>query len=229
MATGSGKTKVMSLVVAWQFLNAVREPDEIARDYARTFLVIAPNVIVFERLKLDFADGRVFRADPLIPKELGVFWDFDCVIREEGEKAHAEGTLFLTNIQQLYERADRANNDEPDPMTGVLGPKPPAQKLEMTDFTERIGLRAGHLLVINDEVTIPTTKTASGTNHPDTPYQNPSHRAARLQRHAAVPKGAIFPWTIFDYPLKQAITDDIVKRPMKASRRSTRLSQSTPA
>jgi hypothetical protein len=28
-------------------------------------------------------------------------------------------------------------------------------------------------------------------------------------------KGAIFPWAIFDYPLKQAIVDGIVKRPMK--------------
>ena len=28
-------------------------------------------------------------------------------------------------------------------------------------------------------------------------------------------KGAIFPWTISDYPLKQAILDNIVKRPMK--------------
>ena len=28
-------------------------------------------------------------------------------------------------------------------------------------------------------------------------------------------KGAIFPWTISDYPLKQAILDGIVKRPMK--------------
>src|SRR5512146_1927350 len=30
MATGSGKTKVMSLAVAWQLFNALREPDEIA-------------------------------------------------------------------------------------------------------------------------------------------------------------------------------------------------------
>src|SRR5437867_10502247 len=36
MATGSGKTKVMSLVVAWQFLNAVRESEDVARDYAKT-------------------------------------------------------------------------------------------------------------------------------------------------------------------------------------------------
>src|SRR3989475_8303675 len=37
MATGSGKTKVMALAIAWQFLNAAREKDETARDYAKTF------------------------------------------------------------------------------------------------------------------------------------------------------------------------------------------------
>ena len=34
MATGSGKTKVMSLAIAWQYFNAMREQEEIARDYA---------------------------------------------------------------------------------------------------------------------------------------------------------------------------------------------------
>ncbi len=52
MATGSGKTKVMALAVAWQYLNAAREQDAIAKEYAKTFLILAPNVIVFERLKL---------------------------------------------------------------------------------------------------------------------------------------------------------------------------------
>ena len=65
MATGSGKTKVMSLAIAWQYLNAVREQDAIAKDYAKTFLLIAPNVIVLERLKPDFAGGRIFRTDPV--------------------------------------------------------------------------------------------------------------------------------------------------------------------
>src|SRR5207244_2591885 len=112
MATGSGKTKVMSLAVVWQFINAVRECDEIARDYAKTFLLIAPNVIVLERLKADFTGGRIFRADPLIPKPLEIFWDFDCVMRGEGEKAHAEGALFLTNIQQFYERSVGKKDEE---------------------------------------------------------------------------------------------------------------------
>ena len=61
MATGSGKTKVMALAIVWHYFNAVRENDS---DYAKTFLVLAPNVIVFERLRKDFAGGRIFRTDP---------------------------------------------------------------------------------------------------------------------------------------------------------------------
>ncbi len=216
MATGSGKTKVMSLAVAWQYFNAVREPDAVAKDYAKTFLVLAPNVIVLERLKTDFAEGRIFEWDPVIPRELKIFWEFDCVMRGEAEKAPAEGTLFLTNIQQFYERADRNSEDEPDAMTAVLGPKPPAQKLELTDFGDRIGLRAGNLLVINDEAhhTHDEENEWNATIrklHATTPL------AAQLD-FSATPrftKGAIFPWTICDYPLKQAILDGIVKRPMK--------------
>lgn len=215
-ATGSGKTKTMSLAVAWQFFNAVREPDDVAKDYAKTFLLLAPNVIVLERLKTDFAGGRIFRADPVIPRELEIFWDFDCVMRGETEKAPAEGTLFLTNIQQFYERADRSADEEPEPITAVLGPKPPIQKLELTDFGERIGLRAGHLLVLNDE--------AHHTHDEDNEWNRTIRKlhektplTAQLD-FSATPrfqKGAIFPWTISDYPLKQAILDNIVKRPMK--------------
>jgi type III restriction enzyme len=216
MATGSGKTKVMALAVAWQFLNASRESDEIGKDYAKTVLLIAPNVIVFERLKMDFAGGRVFRADPVIPKELEIFWDFDCVMRGEAEKAHSEGTLFLSNIQQFYERADRSNGDEPDVMTEMLGSKPPTKKLELTDFGERIAMRSGHLLVVNDEAHHTHDETSEWNNiirnlHGKTPL------TAQLD-FTATPrfqKGGIFPWTIFDYPLKQAIVDGIVKRPVK--------------
>src|SRR5216683_1860521 len=54
MATGSGKTKVMALAIAWQLFYAVREEEEIAKDSAKTVLLIAPNAIVLERLRLDF-------------------------------------------------------------------------------------------------------------------------------------------------------------------------------
>lgn len=216
MATGSGKTKVMSLAVAWQFFNSVREAEEIAKDYAKTFLLLAPNVIVLERLKTDFAGGRIFRSDPVIPRELEIFWEFDCVMRGEAEKAPAEGMLFLTNIQQFYERADRSAEQEPEQMTAVLGSKPPTQKLELTDFGDRIALRAGYLMVVNDEAHH-THDEGSEWNNVIRTLSDKTPLAAQLD-FSATPrfqKGAIFPWTISDYPLKQAILDNIVKRPMK--------------
>ena len=216
MATGSGKTKVIALAVAWQFLNAQREPDDVSKDYAKTILLLAPNVIVFERLKTDFDGGRIFRADPVIPKHLEIFWDFDCVLRGAGERAHAEGALFLTNIQQFYERQDRSKDGEPEAMTAVLGSKPPSQKLQLSDFADRIALRAGHLMVINDEA----HHTHDETSEWNKVIRNLHQKTALCAQldFSATPryqKGAIFPWTIFDYPLKQAIIDGIVKRPVK--------------
>jgi type III restriction enzyme len=216
MATGSGKTKVMSLAIAWQFLNAVREQEEIAKDYAKTFLLLAPNVIVLERLKTDFAGGRIFEIDPVIPREFRIFWELDCIMRGDTERAAAEGALFLTNIQQFYERTERNGDDEPDEMTAILGPRPPTKKMEVTDFGERIAKRAGHLLVVNDE--------AHHTHDEESEWNNvirALHKETQLTAQidfSATPrfqKGAIFPWTISDYPLKQAILDNIVKRPMK--------------
>ena len=217
MATGSGKTKVMALAIAWQYFNARREQDEIAKDYAKTFLLIAPNVIVLERLKADFVAGKIFREDPVRPKEFDIFWDFDCVMRGEGERAHSEGVLFLTNIQQFYERPDRTQEDEPDVMTAILGPRPPAQKIEQIDFAERIARRAGQLLVINDEAHH-THDEGSEWNAVISRLHAKTPLVAQLD-FSATPRftktGAIFPWTVSDYPLKQAIVENVVKRPVK--------------
>ena len=73
-------------------------------DYAKTFLIVAPNVIVFERLRSDFGGGRVFRTDPIIPPELRIFWEMDFYMRGDPERASSQGALYLTNIQQFYER-----------------------------------------------------------------------------------------------------------------------------
>jgi type III restriction enzyme len=215
MATGSGKTKVMALAIAWQYFNAVVEARD---DYARTFLLLAPNVIVFERLRTDFGGGRIFRADPVIPPEIQIFWDFDCYLRGDAERASSQGALYLTNVQQLYERPDRAADDEPEALTAVLGPKPPAHAAEAEDFGRRIAARGGPCVVVNDE--------AHHTHDESSEWNKvirrlhglvPGGLAAQLD-FSATPrhtKGALFTWTVYDYPLKQAIIDGIVKRPVK--------------
>jgi len=233
MATGSGKTKVMALAIAWQYFNSVAEARD---DYARTFLLFAPNVIVFERLRHDFASGRIFRTDPVIPEELKTYWDFDCYMRGDAERAQSLGALYLSNIQQFYERADRNNDDEPDVMTAVLGSKPPAQKLEIEDFDKRILARGNTVMVINDE--------AHHTHDEESEWNSVIRRLhdglIRLSPHSgllsaqldftATPrysKGALFTWTVYDYPLKQAIEDGIVKRPIKGITRGTLEAKST--
>ncbi len=220
MATGSGKTKVMSLVIAWQYFNAVAEARD---DYAKTFLILAPNVIVFERLQLDFAGGRIFRADPIIPPELKIFWDVTFYMRGDGERASSLGALYLTNIQQFYERANANADDEPDVMTAVLGPKPPAQKIEIEDFDKRIAARGDNVMVVNDEAHHTHDEESEWNqvirrlNVKTFEVSKTSKVSAQLD-FSATPrysKGALFTWTIFDYPLKQAIIDNIVKRPLK--------------
>jgi type III restriction enzyme len=215
MATGSGKTKVMSLVIAWQFFNAVAEARD---DFAKTFLMIAPNVIVFERLRTDFEGGRIFRADPIIPPEMEIFWgDFQCYMRGEGERASSLGAIYLTNVHQFYERQN-GGQDEPEELTAVLGPKPLAQASGIEDFDKRIIDRGGPVVVLNDE---------AHHTHDEESEWNKVVRGL----HAAVPgalaaqfdftatprhsKGQLFSWTVYDYPLKQAIIDNVVKRPLK--------------
>ncbi len=212
MATGSGKTKVMSLVIAWQYLNAVREENP---EYAKTFLLIAPNVIVFERLKTDFEGGRIFHTDPIVPKHMRADWDFDCVMRGDGERAATDGVLYLTNIHQLYEREEK-RDDEPEEMVAVLGPKPKPQQARSAGFTDRIAERDGTLLVINDEA----HHTHDEGNEWNTVIRR-LHAACPITAQldfSATPrfqKGSLFPWTVFDYPLKLAIFDQVVKRPVK--------------
>ena len=91
MATGSGKTMVMALVIVWSYFHARREPGS---PLSTNFLVLAPNVIVFERLRVDFENGRVFRDLPLIPPS----WKFDLrvILRGEATEPGGAGNLFVT-------------------------------------------------------------------------------------------------------------------------------------
>ncbi len=214
MATGSGKTKVMSLLMAWQYFNGVAESLD---DYALTFLLLAPNVIVFDRLRADFGGGRIFHLDPVIPPELRIFWDFDCYMRGDSERSTSQGALYLTNIQQLYEHP-AADSPEPQEMTDVLGPIPPTGDEEVVGFDARITARGVPCVVFNDE--------GHHTHDEESEWNQVIRRlhdclpggltgqidVTATPRYA---KGGLFTWTVYDYPLKQAIIDNVVKRPMK--------------
>jgi type III restriction enzyme len=50
MATGSGKTTVMAMLIAWQTINALRRP--ASRRFTRGFLVVTPGITIRDRLRV---------------------------------------------------------------------------------------------------------------------------------------------------------------------------------
>lgn len=232
MATGSGKTKVMSLVFAWQYFNRVAEGRP---DYAATALLVAPNVIVYERLASDFADGNIFRADPVVPEALRTYWDVDVYLRGEPERAGSLGALYVANVQQLYDREDGDAPEPANPVAALLGALPPSQLGSAEPFAERLARRGGPCLVLNDEAhhthdeasawneTIRTLHarlggTLDGGAGGTSGAAEAGERGVVQLDLSATPRhttGGLFSWTVFDYPLKQAILDNVVKRPVK--------------
>ena len=69
LATGAGKTTVMAMIIAWQTINAVRHPK---RQYTRGFLVVAPGLTIRDRLRvlLPSDPDSYFRNRELAPTDL---------------------------------------------------------------------------------------------------------------------------------------------------------------
>jgi type III restriction enzyme len=50
LATGAGKTTVMAMLIAWQTVNAVRKPG--SKQFTRGFLIVAPGLTIKDRLRV---------------------------------------------------------------------------------------------------------------------------------------------------------------------------------
>ena len=132
MATGTGKTWVMHALLIWQMLNARHEDVESGR-FTQKFLIVAPGLIVYDRL-LDAFCGRKKRdedyRDPLtndyymnqevfIPEryrdEVFSFIHNNVVTKEDGigRKTTGEGLIALTNWH-LFENQMEENDQEAD-------------------------------------------------------------------------------------------------------------------
>ena len=163
MATGSGKTMAMSLCIVWSYFHALDEPDS---PMATSFLVIAPNVIVFERLKSDFGDGVTFRRDPLVPPEWADDFDLTVLLQDDPAPVTARGVLYLTNIQRLYEppTARGKNKAAPNPVEAMIGPRVnrDVDASSAEELFDRIAERE-RVMVVNDEAHHVHDEKLSGT------------------------------------------------------------------
>ena len=112
----------------------------------------------------------------------------------------------------------RMAGEEPAEMTAVLGQKPPAQKSAIEDFDKRIVDRGGPVVVLNDEAHHTHDEESEWNKIVRALHADVSGGVAAQFDFTATPrhsKGQLFSWTVFDYPLKQAIIDNVVKRPLK--------------
>ena len=216
MATGSGKTVVMALAIAWSYFHRRFGSDT---ELADNFLVVAPNVIVFERLRQDFESGRVFHALPMIPPEWKPEWQLSVLLRGESSNPRRSGNLFVTNIQQIYDR-DKSDDGPINPVAALLGPAPKEDIHSTEPMLERIK-KVSNLMVLNDEAHHVHDDKLKWNESLLMLDENLRSRDGRglvsWLDFSATPKnqnGTFFPWIVADYPLAQAVEDRIVKTPL---------------
>lgn len=220
MATGSGKTKVMSLAIVWSYFHALREGDS---RMARHFVVIAPNLTVFERLKEDFkpegGGPDIFDRDPLIPVAWRGDWNLSVVLQDEAGGAGTGGTLYLTNIHRLFEKTRERKGGE---MHDWMGPSVSKAKALDTGAALRERITAHRrVLVLNDEAhhvwdADSAWNEAIAFLHEAIRKRTGGGLAAQLD-FSATPKdnkAHYFKHIVCDTPLGEAVDAGIVKTPV---------------
>lgn len=131
MATGTGKTWVLNALLIWQMLNAKNQIDNEVI-YTKNFLLVAPGVIVYERLldtllgkeqpdgKRDFLTSDLRRHQELfIPARFRdtvfAFIQNNVVKKEEiGHKITGDGIIAVTNWHQMKDEKKDIEQEEAD-------------------------------------------------------------------------------------------------------------------
>jgi len=227
MATGAGKTKVLSLLIAWSFFHKHYEADSAL---ARNFLVIAPNIIVLDRLRADFDGLKIFFNDPILPPNghEGRNWrdDFQITlhIQDDVRIVRDTGNFFLTNIHRVFlgevHDPSLADEDLRDYFLAPFGAKPAGKTTDSKTDLGEIVREIEELAVFNDEAHhIHDPRMAWFKSIQDIHHKmlQKDHRLALQVDVTATPRhdnGAIFVQTVSDYPLVEAIHQNVVKHPI---------------
>lgn len=225
MATGSGKTKVLSLILAWSFFHKLYEPES---GLSRNFLIITPNIIVLDRIRKDFEGLKIFFDDPVLPDDGvgGRSWhdDFQQIslhVQDDVRIIRPIGNIFLTNIHRVYAGDDTpASPDDDNTMDYFLGKRPSGATTDSKVDLSMIVRDIDELMILNDEAhhihdpRLAWFKSIDDINN----RLKLKDSALSLQIDTtATPKhrnGAIFVQTVADYPLVEAISQNVVKHPV---------------
>jgi type III restriction enzyme len=219
MATGSGKTVVMGMVIAWQVLNKLANPQD--RRFSDAVLLVCPNLTIRERLQV------------LLPWKPGNYYEkFDLVPRGMLERLQ-QGRFQITNWHLLQPKDDSRSKSVVQ--RGVESD---------TAFCRRVLKELGNkqnILVINDEAhhayrpaPLPEELREQLSDEEIAEREEATVWVSGLDRIHAVrginfcadfsatpfyikgsgyPEGEPFPWIVSDFGLVDAIESGIVKIP----------------
>lgn len=233
LATGAGKTTVMAMLIAWQTVNAARHPN--SKHFSRGFLIIAPGITIRDRLRVLMPNDpdSYYKSRELVPSDMLADIDRAKIVitnyhafklRErmevsKGTRAAIEGwrgealqtletegqmiqrvmpeLMGLKNVVVLNDEAhhcyrERAQNDDVEDLKGE-------EKDEAKKNNEAARLWISGIEAVKRKLGVRAVYDLSAT-----PF---------FLRGSGYAEGTLFPWTVSDFSLMDAIECGIVKLP----------------
>jgi len=234
MATGSGKTTVMAMLIAWQAVNAARKE---SKDFSRAFLIVTPGITIKDRLRVlqPSEPDNYYETREIVPPEmLPDIRRAEIVITNYHAFQHRE-TLALPKVARSF-----LQGNDPEPL------KTTEIDAEMLERACGKLLHYDRVNVLNDEahhcyrhkVGADAEGTLTGDDKKEAAENEEAARLwingiAALDRKlskgvravydlSATPfflrgsgyqEGTLFPWVVSDFSLMDAIESGIVKLP----------------
>ncbi len=234
MATGAGKTTVMAMIIAWQTINAIRRPQ--SKNFTRGFLIITPGITIKDRLSVLQPNDpySYFKTRELVPNDMLPELDRAKIVitnyhafklRErieisKGNRAllkgrNGEEIITLETTGQMIQRVMSSLmglknvmviNDEAH---HCYREKPSDESVEEkidTDEKEEIkkNKEAARLWISGIEAVTKKIGVCRVMDLSATPF---------FLRGSGYVEGTLFPWTMSDFSLMDAIECGIVKLP----------------
>jgi type III restriction enzyme len=239
MATGSGKTTVMAMLIAWQAINAARKE---SKDFSRAFLIVAPGITIKDRLRV------------LQPSEPGNYYDTREIVPPEMLPEIRRAEIVITNYHAFQHRETLSLPKAARSFLQGNDPEPIKTTETDTDMLKRACeklLKFERVNVINDEAHHCYRHKDGGDAESeltgdDKKEAEENEEAARLWingiealdrqlkkgkrnggvravydlsatpfflRGSGYQEGTLFPWVVSDFSLMDAIESGIVKLP----------------
>ena len=232
LATGAGKTTVMAMLIAWQTINAVRRPQ--SHKFTRGFLVVTPGITIKDRLRVlqPNDSDSYYKSRELVPNDMlpdlekvkiviTNFHAFKLRDREELSKGgrsllqgrgeplatlETEGQMLqrvmpelmgVKNVLVLNDEAHHCYREKPGEKQESL--LTGDDKKEAEKNTEAARLWISGLETVGRKLGINRVLDLSAT-----PF---------FLRGSGYAEGTLFPWTMSDFSLMDAIECGIVKLP----------------